>query len=193
MNDLDTPKTDKTTYINIPEAVGVFDTFEAQQAAFYDLRAVGFHHSDISLLGSQETLEERLGKAYWRASDLEDDPRAPRAHFVSEEAIGELEGAIAGGFFFVGSYIAMAAMLGPASTLAASIAAIAIGGSPAAVMGTLLARRVGKHHKGYYENQIRHGGILMWVRTRDKERGDLAVKIMKEHSGRDVHVHAWSE
>ena len=30
----------KTTYINIPEAVGVFDTFEAQQAAFYDLRSV---------------------------------------------------------------------------------------------------------------------------------------------------------
>jgi hypothetical protein len=183
----------KTTYINIPEAVGVFDTFEAQQAAFYDLRSVGFHHSDISLLGSQEALEEKLGKAYWHAAELEDDPRAPRAHFVSEEAIGELEGAIVGGFFFVGSYIAMAAMLTPASTLAASIAAIAIGGSPSAVIGTLLARRVGKHHKEYYENQIRHGGILMWVRTRDKEHEDLAVKIMEGHSGRDVHVHAWSE
>lgn len=33
----------------------------------------------------------------------------------------------------------------------------------------------------------------MWVRTRDKEKEDLAVKIIKEHSGRDVHVHAWSE
>ena len=138
-------------------------------------------------------MEEKLGKAYWSSSELEDDPRAPRAHFVSEEAMGELEGAIAGGFFFVGSYIAMAAMLTPASTLAASIAAIAIGGSPAAVIGTLLARRVGKHHKDYYENQIRHGGILMWVRTHDKEREELAVKIMKGHSGRDVHVHAWSE
>ena len=183
----------KTTYINVPEAVGVFDTFAAQQAAFYDLRSVGFHHSDISLLGSQEALEERLGKAYWRASALEDDPDAPRANFVSEEAIGELEGAIAGGFFFVGSAIAMTALLTPASTLAASIAAVAIGGSPAAVIGTLLARRVGQHHKNYYESQIRHGGILMWVRTRDKEKEDLAVKIMKGHSGRDVHVHAWSE
>ncbi|WP_083099983.1 hypothetical protein [Pseudophaeobacter leonis] len=189
------PKSDdsKTTYINTPEAVGVFYTFEAQQAAFYDLRSVGFHHSDISLLGSDEALQEKLGKAYWRASDLEDDPKAPRAHFVSEEAIGELEGAITGGFFFVGSAIAMTAMLTPASTLAASIAAVAIGGSPAAVIGTLLARRVGKHHKEYYENQIRHGGILMWVRTRDKEREALAVKIMKGHSGRDVHLHGWSE
>ena len=194
MADVETEtKESKTTYINIPEAVGVFDTFEAQQAAFYDLRSVGFHHSDISLLGSQDALEEKLGKAYWRASEIEDDPNAPRAHFVSEEAIGDLEGAIAGGFFFVGSAIAMTALLTPASTLAASIAAVAIGGSPSAVIGALFARRVGQHHKDYYENQIRHGGILMWVRTRDKEREDLAVKIMKGHSGRDVHVHAWSE
>jgi hypothetical protein len=107
--------------------------------------------------------------------------------------MGELEGAIVGGFFFVGSYIAMAALLTPASTLAASIAAIAIGGSPAAVIGTLLARRAGKHHRDYYADQIRHGGILMWVRCRDKEHEDLAVKILKGHSGRDVHVHDWSE
>ena len=122
----------KTTYIDIPEAVGVFDSFKELQAAFYDLRMVGFSRYDISLLARQEVLEQKLGKAYWRASDLEDDPEAPRASFVSEEAIGELQGGIVGGFLFLGSYIAMAAMLTPASTLAASIAAVAIGGSPAA-------------------------------------------------------------
>ena len=193
MTTMDTDKVEKITVINIPEAVGVFDSFETLQAAFYDLRSVGIHHSDISLLARQEVLEEKLGRAYWQAPDLEDDPRAPRAIFVSEEAMGELEGAIAGGFFFVGSYIAMAAMLTPASTLAASIAAIAIGGGPVAVIGTLLARRADKRHRDYYDNQIRHGGILMWVRTRDKEREELAVKIMKGHSGHDVHVHGWSE
>ncbi|TNF58212.1 MAG: hypothetical protein EP307_12520, partial [Rhodobacteraceae bacterium] len=161
--------------------------------AFYDLRAVGFHHSDISLLGSEAALKDKLGEAFWRAPELEDDPRAPRAHFVSEEAMGELEGAIAGGFFFVGSAIAMAALLTPASTAAASIAAIAIGGGPGAVIGTLLARRADRHHRDYYRDQIAHGGILMWVRTRDKPREDLAVKIMKAHSGRDVHVHGWSQ
>ena len=182
-----------TSVINVPEAVGVFDTFETLQAAFYDLRSVGFHHSDISLLGGKEALQEKLGKAYWQASELEDDPRAPRAHFVSEEAMGEYEGAIAGGFFFVGSYIAMSALLTPASTLAASIAAIAIGGGPAAILGALLSRRVAQHHKDYYAEQIANGGILMWVRCRDKEHEDLAVKILKGHSGRDVHVHDWSE
>jgi hypothetical protein len=181
------PASDPTLVIDTPEAVGVFDSFNALQAAFYDLRTVGFHHSDISLLGSKTAIEEKLGKAWWRSPQLEDDPHAPRAHFVSEEAMGEL-----GGFFFLGSYIAMLALLTPASTLAASIAAIAIGGTPSAIIGTLLARRADKHHRDYYANQIEHGGILMWVRTRDDERKKLAVEIMKKHSGRDVHVHGWS-
>lgn len=180
-------------YINIPEAVGVFETFKDLQAAIYDLRMSGFSRFDISLLGDKKALTEKLGTAYWRSRELEDNPDAPRAAFVSEEAIGELQGTIAGGFFFLGSYIALAAMLTPVSTLAASIAAIAIGGSPAAVIGTLLARRVGRHHKDYYAEQIKNGGILLWVRTFDDKKRDLAVKILKGHSGKDVHVHDWSE
>jgi len=184
---------DKTTYIDIPEAVGVFDSFETLQQAIYDLMIAGFSRHDISLLGGKGAIEEKLGKTYWQAKELEDDPRAPRAAFVSEEAMGELEGGIAGGFFFLGSYIAMLAMLNPATTLAASIAAIAIGGGPSAVVGALLARRADKHHRDYYQTQIENGGILVWVRVADAEKQRLAVKIMKEHSGKDVHVHDWSE
>jgi hypothetical protein len=179
--------------IRAPEAVGVFDSFEALQAAMYDLLIAGFSRHDISMLGATEAMEKNLGKRFWRSAELEDDPKAPRASFVSEEAIGEFEGAVAGGFFFLGSVIAMLAMLTPASTVAASIAAVAIGGTPGAAIGTLLARRIGKHHRDYYEEQIRHGGILLWVRVADPEKEHLAVEILKGHSGRDVHVHPWSE
>lgn len=182
-----------STYIDIPEAVGIFDTSKTLQAALYDLRSVGFSRYDISVLAAQEVLEKQFGTTYWRATDLADDPDAPRAAFVSEEGIGELEGAIFGGFLFVGSAIAMTALLTPASTIAASIAAVAIGGSPAAVIGALFARRVGKHHSAYYATQIEHGGILLWVRVHDASQKVLAVKILKGHSGREVHVHPWSE
>jgi len=188
----DATDTTQVKYINVPEAVGVFETVEKLQAAMYDLMIAGFSRYDISVLAGKKALEEKLGASFWHASDLEDDPSAPRAAFVSEEAIGELEGAITGGFFFLGSAIALTALLTPASTMAASVAAIAIGGSPGAVIGTLLARRVGQHHKEYYQTQIEHGGILLWVRTFTPEKEELATKIMRGHSGRDVHVHAWS-
>lgn len=67
----------RTTVINLPEAVGVFDSFEALQQAFYDLRMVGFSRYDISLLGSEQALKEKLGDRFWQASELEDDPEAP--------------------------------------------------------------------------------------------------------------------
>jgi hypothetical protein len=98
-----------------------------------------------------------------------------------------------GGFLFLGSAIAMTALLTPASTLLGSIAAVGIGGTPGAVLGTLLARRVGRHHKDYYAGQIAHGGILVWVRTETDEKERRAIEIMKGHSGRDVHVHPWAE
>lgn len=191
---MDQPETTppRVHVIDIPEAVGIFDRPEDLQAAIYDLRILGFSRHDISLLARQEVLEGKLGRAYWRADDLADDPRAPRAAFVSEDAIGALEGSIAGGFFYLGSMIAMAAMLGPASTLAASIAAIAIGGTPAAVLGVLLARRAALPHQRNYAAQLEHGGMLLWVRVRDEAHRAMAVKILQGHSGRDVHVHGWS-
>jgi hypothetical protein len=87
----------------------------------------------------------------------------------------------------------MTALLTPAATVSASIAAAVIGGAPGTLVGGLLARRVGKKHKDYYAHQIERGGVLLWVRCADSEKERLAVDIMKGHSGRDVHVHAWSE
>lgn len=190
MKKTDTPRSDHTMVIEVPEAVGVFDSFEALQSAFYDLRNAGFHHSNMSLLGGEKALKEKLGDAFWRSEDLEDDPHVPRANFVSEEAMGELEGAIVGGVFFIPTYVAMAVA---AATGGATAAALAIVGVPAAIIGTLLARRADKHHKDYYAQQIEHGGILLWVRVEDEDKERKAVEILKSHSGKDVHVHDWSQ
>lgn len=192
MTDTDITKTDKTTVIDIPEAVGVFESFDALQKAFYDLRMAGFSRYDISLLGHEKAMKEKLGDAYWRSEDLEDDPDVPRAAFVSEEAMGEMEGAIVGGAFFIPSYIAMAVAAAAGGAVAATAAAVAIVGVPAAVIGALLARRADKHHRDYYAEQIERGGILLWVRVNTPEKEKQAVEILKSHSGKDVHVHDWS-
>lgn len=189
----ETHEHDKSTIvIEVPEAVGVFETFDSFQKAFYDLRMVGFSRYDLSVLGNDHALQEKFGSAYLSAKDMEDDPHVPRAAFVSEEGIGELEGVIIGGAFFIPSYIAMAATAAAGVTATATAAAVAIVGLPAAAIGVLLARRVHQHHKDYYADQIAKGGILLWVRVSDKKREKLAVDILKGHSGKDVHVHDWS-
>lgn len=189
MSDTDGIKPEKTTVIKVPEAVGVFGSFELLQKAFYDLRRAGFSRYDISLLGHEKALKEKLGDAYWRTEDLEDDPHVPRAAFVSEEAKGELEGMIVGGVVFIPTFIAMAAA---AAAGVATAAAVAIVGLPAAVIGVLLASRVHQHHKDYYAQQLERGGILLWVRVGTKEKERQAVEILESHSGKNVHVHDWS-
>lgn len=192
MTKSDTAEHEKTIVIEVPEAVGVFDSSKTLQEAFYALRQAGFSRYDISLLGDEKALKEKLGDAYRRTADLEDDPHVPRAAFVSEEALGEMEGMIVGGAFLIPSYIAMVAAAAAGGAIAATAAAVAIVGLPAAAVGVLLARRAGKHHRDYYTHQIERGGILLWVRVSDKEKERKAVDILKSHSGKDVHVHDWS-
>jgi len=76
--------------------------------------------------------------------------------------------------------------------LAAITAATFIGGA-GALIGTVLAQLVGDRHAGHIEEQLRHGGLLLWVRTRDADHEKRATDILKKHSAHDVHTHELPE
>jgi len=75
-------------------------------------------------------------------------------------------------------------------TLAAGIASVAMTGGVDALIGTILAKWIGDHHVNYLQEQMDHGGLLLWVRTWGVEDERRAVQILRSHSGRDVHVRA---
>jgi hypothetical protein len=58
-----------------------------------------------------------------------------------------------------------------------------------ALIGTVLARWLGEHHAKYLAEQLDHGGLLLWVRTHDKEQEETAMRILLAHAGADVHLH----
>jgi hypothetical protein len=62
-----TNKTHPTTYLEMPEAVGVFSDRKTLQAALYDLLMSGFRRDEISILGDKAAMDEKLGSAYWQA------------------------------------------------------------------------------------------------------------------------------
>ncbi|MGE0196383.1 MAG: hypothetical protein AB7P48_12255, partial [Methylocystis sp.] len=59
------------------------------------------------------------------------------------------------------------------------------GGLIGAVLGAYLEER----HAKYLQEQLDHGGLLLWVRTRNAALEDAAKRILTKHSGRDVHAH----
>lgn len=171
------------------EAVGVFDDLRSIEAAIDALLSNGFDRAEISLLAGQRAVEEKLGHRYRRVDDLEDDPVAPRAAYVSRESVGDAEGALVGGLFYVGAAAAAGAVFASGGTLAAAIAASALAGGAGGVIGSVLASIVGKHHADYLQTQLDRGGLLLWIRTWDVEHEKRATRILSRHSAHDVHVH----
>jgi hypothetical protein len=74
-------------------------------------------------------------------------------------------------------------------SLAAIAAAAAAGLGAGGLIGASLAGLIGQQRAQQLDEQLRHGGLLLWVRVWDKEREERAVDILSRHSARDVHVH----
>ena len=173
----------------IREAVGVFNTADALQEAIDELMSSGFDRAELSLLASEQAVEEKLGHHYEKVRDLEDDSTVPRAAYMSTESIGDAEGGLVGGLMYVGATAAAGAIVATGGTVAAAIAAAALAGGAGGLIGSVLAKWVGDHHAHHLQEQLNHGGLLLWVRTWDSEDEKRAVEILAKHTGRDVHVH----
>lgn len=174
---------------SIKEAVAVFENVAQMQAAIDELESSGFDRSEISLLASTEAVEKKLGHKYRKVSELEDNADVPRKAYVSTESIGDAEGALIGGLFYVGAVAAIGAVVASGGTVLAALAAAAVYGGTGGLIGGILAQLVGEHHAGYLQEQLDRGGLILWVHARDDAHASRATGILKHHSAHDVHLH----
>jgi hypothetical protein len=170
----------------VTEAVAVFHDVASLDAAVEDLRKAGFKRSAISLLASEDAVAKKLGHRYERVEELEDAPDAPRITYRTRASLGDTEDVIVGSLTYLPAVLAAGTVVASAGIVAAAITGTAIGG---ALIGTVLARWLGEHHAKNLSEQLEHGGLLLWVRTRNKEQEDAALRILLDHSGADVHLH----
>ena len=61
----------------VREAVGVFHDETALRDAADELMTAGFDRSDLSLLAGDHAVEQKLGHAYKKVEELEDDAEVP--------------------------------------------------------------------------------------------------------------------
>ncbi|WP_339859806.1 hypothetical protein [Thalassospira alkalitolerans] len=171
------------------EAVAVFDTAESLQTAIDELESSGFNRAELSLLASEPAIDEKLDHIYSKTTDLEDDPKALRTAYISAETIGDAEGALIAGPLYIAATTAAGIMIATGGPIAATVAAIMVAGGGGAAIGTFLAALMDKHHADYLQQQLDHGGLILWVRTRDQDHEKRALEILGKHSGHDVHIH----
>jgi hypothetical protein len=175
---------------NVCEVVGVFHTAEELEAAIEDLLKSGFDRAQLGLLASERAIEDKLKHSYRRVTELADDPTVPRTAYVSTAAVGDAEGALIGGLTYVGATAAIGAVVVSGGTLAATLAAAVVAGGAGTLLGSVLARLVGRHHAKQLNDHIERGGLLLWVRAWNAADKILAITFLQKHRGTDIHSHA---
>ena len=170
----------------VREAVAVMQDIESLETAVEELKVVGFADADVSLLAGHATVEKKLGRMYARVEELEDDPLAPRAAFVSTRTVEQRESMVIGSMTTLPTLIAAGTVVASAGAVAAAIAGTAVTG---ALIGNVLARWMDQRHAQWLEEQLERGGILLWVRTADEAQERLALEVLTRHAAHDIHIH----
>jgi hypothetical protein len=175
------------------EAVAVFHEVPSFQAAIDDLLSAGFDGADLNILAHEDAIAAKLGRSYTSTKEFMDDPDAPRIGYVPDETIGDAEGAVIGAGIYVPAIVGSLAVVATGGTLLAAIAAAAVAGGAGGLVGATLARFIGNEHAKHLAQHLQRGGLLLWVRTRDRAHADLALDVLRRHSADDVHLHEIAE
>lgn len=171
------------------EAVALFDDYVDLVAAIEELELAGFDRSQISLMRSCRAAERKLGRAIDDVRELEDEPAVPLGGWFDQHELNQGKAALTAGFAYVGSLVAIAAMVAEDGALMTVLAAGAAGGGLAGAGGLRLTRLIGRRRIRELQEQLARGGILVWAETRSLEQERIVMATLARHATRDVHLH----
>jgi hypothetical protein len=171
------------------EMVGVFHDERALEAAIDDLLEAGFDRADISLLASERAVVEKLGHAYERVAELEDEASAARVAYVSKEDYGAAEGGLISALVYVGALAGAGAVVASGGALGGVLLTAALSGGAGATVGLALARWIDHQRAERLDEQLKKGGLLMWVHVGSGTLESRARHVLERHGANDVHSH----
>ncbi|WP_201401200.1 hypothetical protein [Kaistia sp. 32K] len=166
------------------EAVAVFESEAALNAAVDALLQYGIQQADLSVLAASETLS-----ASNPASAVEDKADVARAAYVTPDSRVEGAAALTGGPALV-TGLGAALVAGTVGAALIPALALTIGGTLATgSAGYVLSRVFGRKHAAAVHQQLANGGLLLWVHAPDAKDDAKILEILKENGGRDAHIH----
>lgn len=169
------------------EAVGVFSSTKDLQDCIRTLEGSAFPRQDISVMGQRSELDEIFSSETVDPYKVMDNPSMPRQAPArpEEQTIGA--SALIGGTAYVGA-MAMALAAGAVALPATMVSAAAFGAAGGGAIGAVLTKILGDHYNHNIEDQIKEGGLLLWVRTPDEHKEMLAKVVMRQHHAKSVHI-----
>ncbi len=150
------------------EVVGLFADMDGFEAAATALLDQGFERTDLSVLGSHESLDA-AGKP---GKPLKD---------VLTALVGELK--------YEGPLVASGAILLAGGPTAAVIAGVIGAATAGAAAKEVLDEVTAAPHTEDFARSLDAGSVILWVHAADGELEERAAEILARHGGTNVHIH----
>jgi hypothetical protein len=173
----------------VREAVGVFESSESLERAVDELQVAGFDRAQLSLLATDEALRASFGDRYRTTRDFEDETGVPHASYVETDSKVEAKATAVSALAYVGAVASAAAVVASGGAVAGALAAAVAAGGAGGAVGAYLSRFIEARHAHMLEEQLKHGGLLLWVRTPDDKAEARAQEVLSSCEAKDVHVH----
>jgi hypothetical protein len=168
---------------NKRSVVGVFREVAAFEQALDGLLKADFDASTISVLGSHQAIVDHFGRVP-QLDEMADAPDTPREALDTEVALHKAIDFIAGTLALI-------------SEIGAAAAAYAIGGPVGVAAGSadltdttvdsVLSGYVDDSYRDRFEQNVRDGGMICWVHTRDDDAVAAASQILVAAGGQHIH------
>ncbi len=175
--------------IPVREAVGIFDDIGAIHDCIDDLQSNGFDRSDITMLSRPQVVGTNSTLPINDTPQTEDSPTALRGPIVEPESIGDAQGALLGAPIYILTLCGagISAAFGFSTVILLTVSGIA--GIIGAAIGVGFVYMLRNRQDGYYKQQLEHGGIPLWIHTRDEEHEKRAIETLTQNRAHDVHIH----
>jgi uncharacterized protein (TIGR02271 family) len=157
---------------------------EAQQV----IRALvdsGFKSEDIGMMSRQEEAEAK-GRGSYTGSERHERKEADTGDTLGGAGKGAAIGGGAG--LLVGLATLAIPGIGPlvaAGPIATALAGLGVGAAAGGIIGALANVGVSEEDAHYYAEGVRRGGVLVTVRTDDRD-AERAAQIMRDHGAVDI-------
>lgn len=156
---------------------GMFKNGAAAREALQQLDQMGFSEKQISVVATDDT----AGHSF----NIEKDSKVAEGTSIGATS-GGLLGAIASGLIATGSMVIPGVNLVIAGPIIAAAAGTGVGAFVGGLAGALVGLGIPEYEVKRYEDEIKHGGVLVVVDEEDEERRELVEKLFMQNDALSV-------
>ena len=128
-----------------------------------------------------------MGNDYASIHELEDKAGVPRINFISEKSFYSRENLFITSLFYLGIVTAVVIKASKHQSVAASIAVAFFAGIVLQLIGISISGIFRKKHGDYIDRKLNKGGLLFWIKVKDKKTVNKARVILKKYLAHDMH------